>query len=137
MSSNRSAQPSSDHVPPPEVGQPFNPYKCFNGSFIPEQICRYRGLSAGAKLVYGRLCRYAGENGTAYPSTSALAGEVGLSETQVRTYIKELENNRFLRVDRENRRYRSNGSGGSNEYTFLFHKAFTGEPGEYRKAPPL
>jgi hypothetical protein len=50
------------------VGERFNPYQRFPGIFIPEPICMFRGLSPGAKLVYGRLCRYAGENGEVYPA---------------------------------------------------------------------
>ena len=35
------------------VGQLFNPYKLFTGIFIPEALAKYRGVSCGAKLVYG------------------------------------------------------------------------------------
>ena len=68
---------------PPEriVGQPFNPYKLFPGILIPEPICKYKGLSHGAKVIYGRLCRYAGENGEAYPGIPTLGAETGMSET--------------------------------------------------------
>jgi hypothetical protein len=120
----------------PSIGQPFNPYKRFNGAFIPEAICKYKGVSPGAKLVYGRLCRYAGEDGATYPAIPTLAAETGMSETQARRYIRELEAKRFIEVDRENRHYRKDGSGGSNGYTFLWHAAFTGDRGEQRKSPP-
>jgi hypothetical protein len=118
------------------IGDRFNPYKCFPGSFVPEPICRYRGLSPGAKLTYGRLCRYAGEDGAAFPGIAALAEATGLGETQSRGYIKELERERFVEVDREHRHYRKDGSGGSNRYVFLWHEAFLGESGALRKAPP-
>jgi len=121
---------------PPAIGQVFNPYRRFPGTFIPEQICKYKGLSPGAKLVYGRLCRYAGKNGAAYPALNTLGAETGLGETQVRCYLKELEREQFIAVDRENRHYRKDGSGGSNGYLFLWHIAFTGDSGERRKAPP-
>jgi hypothetical protein len=117
-------------------GDPFNPFKLFNGSFIPEAVSRYRGLSPGAKLIYGRLYRYAGEDGSAFPGVPTLAAETGLGETQARGYIKELEAKGFIAVDRENRHYRKDGSGGSNGYVFLWHKAFLGDCGELRKAPP-
>jgi hypothetical protein len=117
-------------------GQRFNPFRRFAGIYIPEAVCKYRGLSAGAKLIYGRLCRYAGENGSAYPAISSLANEIGIRETQARAYIKELEKKRFIEVDRENRRYRKDGSGGSNFYFFLWHAAFTGALGESQKIPP-
>jgi hypothetical protein len=118
------------------VGQPFNPYKLFTGIFVPEAVCKYRGLTPGAKVVYGRLCRYAGKDGAAYPAISTLASEMGMGQTQARGYVGELEEKRFIKVDRQNRHYRKDGSGGSNGYVFLWHEAFAGEIGEPRKAPP-
>ena len=130
-------EPTSANQPSCQsIGQPFNPYKLFPGAFIPEPICKYKGLSTGAKLVYGRLCRYAGAEGRAYPAMPTLAAETGVSETQARAYVKELEAKRFIEVDRKNRHYRKDGSGGSNGYVFLVHAAFTGDTGELRKAPP-
>lgn len=104
---------------PYRTGERFNPYKQFHGIFIPEQIVRYQGISAGAKLIYGRLCRYAGENGLAYPAVATLGVEVGLSIGQVRRYLKELQNKKLLEIVR-----RSNG-GASNYYYFLWHEVFT------------
>jgi hypothetical protein len=65
-----------------------------------------------------------------------LATEVGISETQGRKYVKELERELFIIVDRRNRHYRKDGSGGSNGYYFLWHKALEGETGEQKKLPP-
>jgi hypothetical protein len=118
------------------AGQPFNPYKLYFGSFIPEPICKYRGLSPGAKVIFGRLYRYAGEDGSAFPAVPTLADETGIGETQARKYVTELEQKRFINVDRENRHYRKDGSGGSNRYTFLWHAAYLGNLGSFRKAPP-
>jgi hypothetical protein len=115
------------------IGQRFNPYKLFTGIFIPEAIARYRGISLGAKLVYGRLCRYAGKDGDAYPSIGALGKEVGLSETQARAYVKELTNEKFIeREVREN----AKGCRTSDRYFFLWHQAIQGSTGECRKRPP-
>src|SRR5437660_664031 len=136
MTPEQDAPTSRNERAVPSVGQPFNPYKRFHGALVPEAICRYKGLSPGAKLVYGRLCRYAGENGAAYPSVPTLAAELGMGETQARDYLRELETVGFIRVDRKNRHYRKDGSGGSNGYTFLWHTAFNGETGQLRKAPP-
>ena len=74
-----------------KIGERFNPHKRFRGIFVPEPICKYRGLSSGAKVVYGRLCRFAGKGGKVYPATTRLADEVGISERQAREYIQELE----------------------------------------------
>ena len=116
------------------VGERFNPHKRFRGIFVPEAICKYRGLSAGAKLVYGRLCRYAGEDGKVYPATETLAEEVGISERQARAYIQELERGKFIEVDRENKHYRIDGTGGTNKYFFVWHSAFEGI-GAHRATP--
>ena len=119
------------------AGERFNPYRQYNGTFIPEPVARYRGASPGAKMIYGRLYRYAGEDGEVFPSIGALAKECGISESQARAYVQELERGGFIEVDRENHHYRKDGSGGSNRYFFLYHPAFDGETGEKRKTPPL
>ena len=43
-----------------QIGEPFNPFRFFNGIFVPEALVRTKLVSAGAKLAYGRLVRYAG-----------------------------------------------------------------------------
>src|ERR1035437_1276467 len=113
-----------------QVGQKFNPYKRFVGIVIPEQVCKYGGLSLGAKLVYGRLCRYAGENGDAYPSVPTLGKELGISGKQARRYLRELEAHKFIESDPK--------PGDRSHYFFLWHQAFaSGDVGTRRKAAPL
>jgi hypothetical protein len=92
-------------------------------------------LSPGAKLVYGRLCRYAGKNGDAYPALQTLASEVGLAKTQTRKYLRELEAEKFIEIDRRNLHYAASGAGGTYSYWFLWHKAFEGDTGYARKSP--
>jgi hypothetical protein len=62
MSGQRSAS-AAGHVSL-ACGQPFNPFRVFNGIFKTEALVRAKGISAGAKMSYGRLTRYAGENGS-------------------------------------------------------------------------
>jgi len=90
----------------------------------------------GAKLVDCRLCRCAGENGEVYPAAATLGDETGISERQTREYIQELEREKFIEVDRENKHYRKNGSGGTNRVFLLWHAVFEGDRGQPRKAPP-
>jgi hypothetical protein len=111
------------------VGEPFNPFKMFNGIIIPEPLAKYRGVSPGAKIAWGRLARYAGENGLCYPAVPTLAREIGISTTQARTYIRELRTKRLLAIEQR--------PGTSGLYKFLWHEAFAGEIGERRKTPPL
>ena len=135
----RTEQPEGAHGRAKEfvIGEKFNPYKLFNGLFVPEAVCKYRGLSLGAKMTYGRLCRYAGKDGAVYPSVPTIGRELGIGQTQSRTYLRELEAKRFIQVDRVHRHYTKRGSGGSCSYWFLWHAAFDGDLGEVRKAPPV
>lgn len=55
------------------VGQPFNPFGLFHGIWILEAMVRAKCISAGAKITYGRLARYAGPDGNCYPSVPTLA----------------------------------------------------------------
>jgi len=112
-----------------QVGQRFNPFRLFAGIFIPEAICKYRGVSLGAKLVYGRLCRYAGEDGEAYPALATLGRELGIGGKQARRYVRELERYQFIQANPE--------PGRRSHYFFKWHQAFcNGEVGTSRK-PPL
>jgi hypothetical protein len=126
---DRKRRTSKSPAPQPRVGQPFNPYKLFTGIFIPEALVRFRGLSCGAKVAYGRLARYAGENGECWPAIPTLAAEMGIGPTQTRTYVHELRDQRFMAIEPR--------PGTSGVYTFLWHEAFAGELGNQRKAPPL
>lgn len=103
-----------------EVGQPFNPFGLFNGIWIPEVLAKARGVSAGAKIIYGRLTRYAGPNGKCYPSVPTLAAEVAMSVRQTQKYLAELEAFELIR-----RVPRISDSGQtSNAYVFLWHRIF-------------
>ncbi|MFZ4859649.1 MAG: hypothetical protein ACOYL3_25025 [Desulfuromonadaceae bacterium] len=50
----------------PTAGETYNPWRLFVGFFIPNVITRSTELSSTAKLVFGKLCQFAGENGQAY-----------------------------------------------------------------------
>ena len=73
------------------VGQPFNPYRMFNGVLIPERLVRYKDISPGAKLAWGRLARYAGRDGKCYPAMKTLGAELGVSERMAQKYVSDLE----------------------------------------------
>jgi hypothetical protein len=74
-----------------QIGQPFNPFGLFTGIFIPDALVRSKTLSAGAKLIYGRLARYAGQDGECHPAVRTLASEIGMSTRQTQNYLAELE----------------------------------------------
>jgi hypothetical protein len=105
------------------IGQPFNPFGLFNGIWIAEALLREKGISPGAKLVYGRLARYAGPDGNCYPAVPTLAAEIAMSVRQTQKYLAELERNDLIR-----RIPRISESGQtSNAYVFLWHPLFEGE----------
>ena len=119
-----SLENSRVHAPLFKNGQPFNPYGLFTGVFVADGICKYRGLTPGAKLLLGRLYRYAGRDGKAYPSMPALGLQIGIGVKQARRYVRELENKAFIRSDRE--------AGKPSHYVFLGHPAYEGETGAAR-----
>ena len=97
-----------------------NPYHMFTGLFVPEGLARCRSISAGAKLAWGRLTRYAGESGRCYPSVKTLAAEIGVSERQAQRYLTELERKKLIR-----RVTRFAGPAQtSNAFEFLWHELF-------------
>ena len=102
----------------PRIGEPFNPYGMFNGIWIPESLLKCSAISASGKLLYGRLARFAGENGECFPSVKKLAFELAMTDRQVQRLIGELCSAGFLRKDAQ---YRTNGSKTSNAYEFLYH----------------
>jgi hypothetical protein len=112
-----------------QVGQPFNPFGLFNGIFIPDALVRAKGVSPGAKLAYGRLARYAGQDGNCYPAVPTLAAEIGMSVRQTQYYLAELERNKLTR--RITRLSKSGQS--SNAFEFLWHPLF--EAGVKETAP--
>ena len=93
----------------------------FTGVFIPEGLVRCQWISAGAKLAWGRLARYAGEDGRCYPTVKSLAAEIGLGARQGQKYLAELERARLIR---RVYRYRQSAQT-SNEFEFLWHEMFT------------
>lgn len=109
-------------------GQPYNPYRIFYGAYVPEALVAYQGVSAGAKLCFARLCRYAGDRGHCWPSQELLALELGVCPRQVRRYLKELEREGFIHVTRV-------GLQRANDYTFRWHPIFDGTERPYASAP--
>jgi len=89
----------------------------FRGIFIPEAIAKLpiKQLSYGAKVAYGRLARYAGKDGMAFPRRDTLAEEIGCSTGRLDELIKELK--KFPLIETEQR-----GLKKSNLYFFLWNK---------------
>lgn len=98
------------------VGQPIyiNPWRMFVGAMTPNWLLCRKEVSHAAKLCYARLSQYAGKNGHCFPKQSTLAEELGVSERQLRDYIRELISLDLLESTQH-------GIGASNSYLFLDH----------------
>lgn len=99
----------------------INPYKRFIGSFIPEWLEKIPSteVSVGAKLIYARLCRYAGKNGDCHPGTDEIASATGIPKRSVERYMCELKNIKLIEVVRVGKKC-------SNRYFFLNHRWISG-----------
>ena len=95
-------------------GERFNPYKMFNGSFVPDWLGCREEMKAGPKLCYGRLMRYAGKDGRAFPRHKALATALGVSVTTSQRYVSELKKHRLIET-------KQRGLTLPNDYYFLRH----------------
>ena len=92
----------------------INPYKIFNGVWLPLGLLERTELSQGAKLCYALLCKYAGENGACYPSQETIAKDIGIKKRQTIKYIHELVNNKLIEVEKFGKKQ-------TNRYWFLMH----------------
>jgi hypothetical protein len=101
------------------VGQKFNPYRQFTGILIPDALVRYAGISPSAKLAYGRLARYAGQDGRCFPAVATLAAEIGIKKRRAQACLAELEGAGFLAREFQ--------SGRVSHYAFLWHSVFSGK----------
>jgi hypothetical protein len=89
----------------------------FTGIFVPSGIAACRELSHGDKLAYGALLRFAGRDGTCFPSMQALGAKLGVSSRQARAYAAALEGAQLIRrVKRFDQRGQK-----SNGFQFLWH----------------
>ncbi len=53
-------------------GQRYSPYKVFLCAPVPLSLLRCRAITEGAKLLFGYLTLYSGENGLCYPFADAM-----------------------------------------------------------------
>ena len=65
---------------------------------VPNFILTNKALSVGAKLAYAMLLKYAWTDDACFPGQQKLAEDMGSGERSIRTYLKELEDAKFLEV---------------------------------------
>jgi len=76
---------------------------------VPNHVLVSKKVSAGAKLAYAMLLKYTFHNDYCFPGQGRLAEEMGVSKRSIVTFIKELDDAKFITVKRR-------GQGRSNEY---------------------
>lgn len=102
-----------------ETGQEYDPRDHWCPGEVPEWLLCRPHILLGAKLCFGHLARYVG---TQAPTVPELAGALGVSPRQVKSYLAQLR--AVGLIDTESR-----GRGG-NQYRFLWHQwAGNGEVG--------
>jgi len=76
-----------------------NPVTQQGFTMMPNAVLTARRLSSGARLLYGLLKMHAWQADNAYPGQDRLAGYLGVSTRQVRTYQAELERAGLITVE--------------------------------------
>lgn len=94
------------------VAQRYRPHHKFIGSFVPNWLMERRDISQGAKLCFGRLCRYAGRGLYAFPKIALLGKELGVGTRNAKKYLRELSDAKLIEIVR---------TGGASHYFFLTH----------------
>lgn len=68
---------------------------------LPYLILRDTRLSIGARLAYAVLLMYAWQEGATFAGQVKMAGDIGVSERQLRDYLRQLENHSYIRIKRQ------------------------------------
>lgn len=112
------AQTMPQDSPEVKSGQRFVPARDDKNPFarVPIGILSRPGLTDGAKLLYGLLARYAGQDGRCHPSQERLARDLCKSARQVRRLVAELEAAGLIRATLPAHGDRARGQAA--EYTF-------------------
>ena len=79
------------------------------GGFVqlPRAVLRIKGITLGAKLVYGLLYSYTWTDGQDYPQNSMdvaqtkIAKDTGISLRSIKDYVKELKEKKFISIIRK------------------------------------
>ncbi|SHO52880.1 helix-turn-helix domain-containing protein [Desulfopila aestuarii] len=100
----------------------INPYKQFQGAFLPNAIMECLELSQSAKLMWARLAQYAGKDGRCFPSIEQLGDDIGLSRSAARKVLAELQEKGFILVKHAIGKDRLMHK--TSEYFFLEHPVF-------------
>ena len=65
---------------------------------VPNHVLVSNKLSPGSKLTYAMLLKYAWQNDFCFPGQERLAKDMGVTDRSVRTYLQELEMQKFVNI---------------------------------------
>lgn len=68
---------------------------------IPYLVLKDTKLSLGARLSYAVLLMYAWQEGSTFAGQVKMAGDVGVSERQLRDYLHELQDTGYIKIKRQ------------------------------------
>ena len=80
---------------------------------VPNFILKNADLSVGAKVTYSMFLHYAWHNDSCYPGQERLASDIGMSQSRVSEFIKELQDAGLVEITRR-------GQGKTNLYKIKF-----------------
>lgn len=116
------------------IGQPYIPMRILKKfAPIPLSLLKCSGLSSTAKLCFAVLALHAGQDGKCFPSQATLAAELGMSVSQVKRVLKELEEQGFIK--KKHPRGIDRLSHKSVRYQFLWNAVFEDDAKGSTKEP--
>lgn len=80
---------------------------------VPNFILKHADLSLGAKVTYSMFLHYAWHNDSCFPGQERLANDMGMSQSRVSEFIKELQTAGLIEITRR-------GQGKTNIYKIKF-----------------
>ncbi len=84
---------------------------------VPNFLLESKVISVGAKLTYAMLLKYARELDECFPGQERLAGDMGVTDRSIRTWLKELEHAGLIAI-------KQRGQGRPNLYTVFLKASF-------------
>lgn len=68
---------------------------------LPYMVLKDTALSIGARLTYAVLLMYAWQDQSCFAGQGKMAKDIGISDRQLRDYLRELEEHKYIRIKRQ------------------------------------
>ena len=76
----------------------FDPVSAGGFTQVPNFILKHGELSLGAKVTYSMFLHYAWHNDSCFPGQERLANDMGMSQSRVSEFIKELQGADLIQI---------------------------------------